>query len=236
MIYQFKSRVRYSETDRDGKLTLGSVIDHFQDCSTFQSEHLGLGIDRLREKHRAWLVSAWQIVIRRRPHFGEEVTAQTWAYDFKGFYGYRNFALNDGAGERLVLANSLWVYVDTESGHPVRVDPEELAGYTMEEKLAMEYAPRKIALPKDGEAGEPFTVRRHQLDTNGHVNNGQYVRLALDYLPEEYRVGQLRAEYKKQARLGDVIVPRVYCGDGKTYTVALNDTEGKPYAVAEFTP
>ena len=38
MAFEFESRVRYSETGPDQKLTLVSLVDYFQDSSTFQSE------------------------------------------------------------------------------------------------------------------------------------------------------------------------------------------------------
>ena len=42
MGYEWKCRVRYSETGVDGKLTLPALVNYFQDCSTFHSESLGL--------------------------------------------------------------------------------------------------------------------------------------------------------------------------------------------------
>ena len=39
-MYYFTSKVRYSETDEMGKLTLQAILDYFQDVSTFQSEEL----------------------------------------------------------------------------------------------------------------------------------------------------------------------------------------------------
>ena len=80
---------------------------------------------------------------------------------------------------------------------------------------------------------ESFEVKKHHLDTNHHVNNGQYIRMAEEYLPGEFRVRQMRAEYKNQARLGDRICPFVCREDGK-YVVTLSDTEGKTYCIAEF--
>ena len=62
-MYSFDSRVRYSEVDEYRKLSLTGVINYMQDCSTFQSEDLNMGIDYLAEKHRAWLLSSWQIVV-----------------------------------------------------------------------------------------------------------------------------------------------------------------------------
>ena len=39
--YEFHSHVRYSECGEDGRLSLGAVVDYFQDTATFQGEHLG---------------------------------------------------------------------------------------------------------------------------------------------------------------------------------------------------
>ena len=127
MVYEFDSRVRYSEVDSQGKLTWLALMDYFQDCSVFQSESLGIGVDYLAENHQAWVLTSWQIVLNSMPQLAERVTTQTWAYDMKGFYGYRNFNMNNGQGERLAYANSIWALMDTNSGRPVKVS-EEMAG------------------------------------------------------------------------------------------------------------
>ena len=46
------------------------------------------------------------------------------------------------------------------------------------------------------------------LDTNQHVNNAQYISMILDQLDCTDDLHELRAEYKKQAVLGDIIIPR----------------------------
>ena len=138
-MYSFDSRVRYSEVDEDRKLSLTGVINYMQDCSTFQSEDLNMGIDYLTEKHRAWLLSSWQIIVDRYPKLGERIVVSTWPYAFKGIYGYRNFTIQDPEGNYLVRANSNWFFFDTESGCPVRVGEEDVAAYGIgqEEKLPM---------------------------------------------------------------------------------------------------
>ena len=86
-MYQFKSRIRYSETDETGRLSVPGIINYMQDCSTFQSEDGRMGISYLKEHHRAWLLSGWRIVIDRYPKLGEEITAGTWHCGSKGFTG-----------------------------------------------------------------------------------------------------------------------------------------------------
>ena len=58
--------------------------------------------------------------------------------------------------------------------------------------------------------------------------------MAEEFLPDDFKVYQMRAEYKMQAKLGDVICPAVYCENGKVL-VSLEDENGKPYAIVEFT-
>ncbi len=234
-MYRFAGRIRYSELDREGKLSLESLLDYFQDCSTFHSEDIGVGFKFLQERHLAWVMSAWQIVVERYPALGERVLIGTAPYDFKGFIGWRNFLMEEENGERLAYANTVWTLMDMEHMRPAKVPDELNAAYVLEEKLEMDYAPRKIALPQiEGERREKVEVRQHHLDTNHHVNNGQYIRIAMEYLPEGFAIRQMRAEYKKQALLGDVIVPEVYMPADNICLISLNNEEGQAYCVAEF--
>ena len=43
-MYTFDSRVRYSETDENGTLSVTAAVNYFQVCSTFQSEGIGRGV------------------------------------------------------------------------------------------------------------------------------------------------------------------------------------------------
>ena len=234
-MYGFESRVRYSETGKDGKLTLESILNYFQDCTTFHSEEIGCGIDYLAERNTLWVLLSWQIVVKRYPKMGEKLQILTKPYDFKKSFGYRNFMMYDEKGEFIAYANSVWLYVDMEKMLPVKVDEYQREAYALEEKLPMEYKEMKIAIPKEGGiTGTPFQVQTYHLDTNEHVNNGQYLRMAFQAVGKEIEVKQMRAEYKKSALLGDVIQPEVY-KDEFGYIVALNDIEGKPYAVIELT-
>ena len=114
-MYTFGSRIRYSETDEYGKLTLTGIMNYLQDCSTFQSEDIGLGISYLTEHHQAWWLSSWQIVIDRYPALGEEVVIGTWPVSYThldvykrqvaaagGTYTYRNGKVDSVIGKMCI--------------------------------------------------------------------------------------------------------------------------------------
>lgn len=231
-MYTFDSKVRYSEIDHRGTMTLPALINYFQDCSTFQSESLGFGVKAAKEKKKAWILSYWQVVVERYPELGEEITVGTFASDFKGLFGERNFVMLDKENNRLSCANSLWVYMDMEKGRPILPDKEEIEAYGKEPKLDMDYEGRKIRPAAEYEDREAFPVRKYHIDTNEHVNNCQYVQFAMELLPKDQVIHQVRVSYKKSAVLGDVIYPK-YAKETDRTVIELCDEKGASYATVE---
>ena len=240
-MYSFNSRIRYSETDTNAELTIESLINYFQDCSTFQTQDGPASMEYLKSNGLAWVLNSWQIEINRLPKLCEEVMIGTVPYEIKGYFGLRNFFMDTREGVRLAVANSEWTLFNFEKGIPAKITPEIIEAYPVEERLDMEYLSRKIALPKDASpvAADEIVVREHHLDTNNHVNNGQYVRMALGRLDNEsIKIKRIRAEYRKQARLGDILYPDVYKSlqnGNMSYTINLKDADGGSVCKVEFT-
>ncbi len=232
-MYKIENRVRYSECGRDNKLKISAIINYFQDCTTENSEQLGVGFEYLTEKKRAWILNAWQVFITRRPEVGEKIEVSTWATGFKGVFGPRDFCLKTVAGEELASAHSLWVYVDTQTGRPMKPTDEEIEVYEVGEPLPIETVSRKIHLPEDMQAVDTFSVHKYHIDTNNHVNNAKYIELACEALPEEFSVTGLRVEYKKAAVYGDKMILKSRKKENSIFT-ALYDTEDTIYAIIEF--
>jgi len=233
MGYSFDSRVRFSETGTDQKLTLPAMLDYFQDCCTFQVDSIHQGIKELAARKRVWVLNSWQVIINRYPEVGENIRITTYPYRLVRCFGHRNFTMETQEGELLSIANSLWTNLDMETGHPARLTEEDLRGYVMDEKLDMPYSSRKILPPDNSREEEPFAIQKHHLDANHHVNNCQYIWMAMDYLPEGCRVAEMRAEYHKQAFLGDLFCPTVAEKDGVS-TVMFRAKTGELFASAEF--
>ena len=174
-MYCFNSRVRYSECDHKGRLSLEALLNYFQDCSTFHSEDIGVGLAYVKEHGIVWVLSSWQIDVLRYPDLCEEIEIGTFPYEFKGCFGYRNFIMKTKEGEVLARANTLWTLLNLNTMKPARLTPRMQEAYVLEEKLEMRYEDRKVHLAEHGRNEEEIQVKKHHLDTNNHVNNGQYV-------------------------------------------------------------
>ncbi|MBQ9437844.1 MAG: hypothetical protein IJU50_05880 [Lachnospiraceae bacterium] len=278
-MFSYLATVRYSECDDGGRLGWGSLMNLFQDASAFQSEHLGVGLDFLAEQKRGWVVNFWDVFVNEFPKMGEEVVVSTIPYEIGGFFGKRNFTMRKAPeqasrgdteairfpstdlnatdyraihdGQSFAYANSLWTFIDMETFHPARVTEPWLSAYEVSEKVPMEYGNRKITVPEELSPLSPVTIRPHHLDTNHHMNNAQYILIALDAIEEhkeeleksekstakllsEKKIRRLRAEYRKGVYLGDTLYPKIYMDQEKAL-ISLQDLENKPYAVIEFT-
>lgn len=235
-MYSFNSRIRYSECDSNCNLRLEALLNYFQDASTFQSEELGAGFEYLVPRNLVWVLVSWQIDIKRYPKLGEKVIIGTHPHDFKGFWGSRNFCMMTEDGEMLAKANSLWTLLNFDTMKPVMAPKELTEKYTVEPPLEMEYAGRKIRIEGEGVAGESITVRKQHLDSNLHVNNAQYISMAVDCLTEEFVIGGLRVEYKKQAHLNDVLYSQIIKQEDGRTVVSLRGEASDIYVNVEFTP
>lgn len=237
MKHCFESEIRYSETDQTGCLSVKGLIDYFQDVSTMQSMAVGQMPSKGEKPKAGWVLSYWHIEIDRLPYVGSKVEAGTFACDFHGAFGRRNFYLKDESGHAAV-ADSLWAYVDAGKGRPVKPAASVVESYGSEEPLPMYDYGRKIQCPRDIEADmqpcAPFHIRRFELDTNSHMNNAWYVELAMElaHVPPE-RTGCIRVEYKYPARQGDKVLPYILRTQERIL-VALCTEELRPYALVEF--
>ena len=55
-MYTYKTRVTFSRLDKTGKVPYHEILNYLQDCSTAQSQDLGIGVEYLHEKNKAWVL------------------------------------------------------------------------------------------------------------------------------------------------------------------------------------
>lgn len=232
-MFEFTSKVRYSEVDYNCNLKWLPLLDYFQDCSVAHSESLHVGTDFLAKNNVAWILIGWQIHLVEMPKLCDNIRVQTWPYEMKDFYGKRNFQMLSEDGKQLAYADSTWVMVDAATGRPVKILQDLIDSYEYHDRLEMDAMSRKMKVPSEYVEKSPVEVPVYFIDTNRHMNNGRYLQVALSYLPEDFYPRKLQIEYRKEALLGDYLYPRVTVEeDGVTVVLAAED--GKPYSIVKF--
>jgi acyl-ACP thioesterase len=233
MIHSYDFRLPFLDTDADRELTVTGALDLMQDAADSHTISV-VDPDYLANSHRIWVLNSWLVYFDKPCHGRDILKMSTWSSGLERIFASRFFTIADSAGDTCVRARTYWFLVDSRTMRPVRIKDEDLGYYTTSPALELEDPGRKIRLPANLEEAEPsFPVRNYMQDAYGHVNNAWYVRLAMEYLPEGFKVRRLRAEYKTAAHLGNRMLPLVSRSE-HCVTVVLADEEKSPYAVLEF--
>jgi len=205
-----------------------------QDCSEMWIDSEPGVKQFFEEQNMAQLLASRQVEVIRVPEYKEELTVTTSVYGMKPMFGFRNTFIYDAEGKPCYRTWSMGAFVDKSNGKLKRVDDATIASMHLEPQLEMNYGDRRIILPKEGgEVLAQIKVLRADIDYNRHMNNANYIRMAMELLPENFDVKGLRVEYRVAAKLGDVLTPTVYRIDGGV-VVALS-IGSEACAIIEFT-
>lgn len=234
-----------------------STLEMLQDCSMLWLKSEPEYAKWVVDNGLSLILTSRQLDILRRPEWGETLRISTNLFDIKGPLGYRNTFIYDEAGEPVAKSWTVGPIMDLAAGKLAKVPADIKAVTSVEDKRDMEYLNKKIADPNP-ELGEElqelgrYTVRRCDIDMYHHMNNVAYVRLACEYLPEDFAWNRMRVEYKSQAKLGNQVIV-LGCdtagavgaagegnGEGNeegsacAKYVRLADAEGNPFVNLEF--
>ena len=213
-MYSLNYKVTTSTCDSDGRLKLFSALQMMQDCSEMWIDSEPGVKQFFAEQNMTQLLATRQVEVVRVPEFKEELTVVSSVYGMKPMFGFRNTFIYDAEGRPCYKTWSMGVFVDKATGKLKRVDDATIASMNIDPQLEMTYRDRRIILPKTGgEILEPIKVLRADIDYNKHLNNANYVRMAMELLPEDFVVSGLRVEYRIPAKLGDKLVPTIYKHD-----------------------
>ena len=232
-MYSLKYKVTTSTCDSEGRLKLYSALQMMQDCSEMWIDSEPGIKQYFTVQNMAQLLVSRQVEIVRVPSYKEELTVTTSVYGMKPMFGFRNTFIYDAEGKPCYRTWSMGAFVDKSDGKLKRIDEATLDSMHLDPQLELNYQDRRIILPKEGgKTLEPIRVLRADIDYNKHMNNANYVRVAMELLPEDFEVRGLRVEHRVAAKLADQLIPTLYEQDG-TYIVALS-VGNEVSAIIEF--
>ena len=183
------------QTDRQGLLKPSGFMDMAQEIAYWAADAMGFGYDSLHVHHTAWVMTRLHIQFLCPVRWRDGVTLYTWHKGYSGIFFFRDFLMQDAAGETAVAVTSSWVVIDERSRRMVK--PEELLQLAQVEQpdhAIAEPAP-KIILPKEMEPAGEHMVLSTEIDINGHTNNACYAVWATNCLPSEAALQPVKGLY-----------------------------------------
>jgi acyl-ACP thioesterase len=124
------------------------------------------------EGRGAWIVRRLRIRVESFPRFGERLSARTFCSGLGRFSAERTTTIQ--APSATVDAVGIWVYLDPETGRPLRFEPEFVEIY--EESAAGRDANVRLRHPDPPADAQrsSWNFRASEMDPAAHINNSHY--------------------------------------------------------------
>ncbi len=221
-------RIRYSETDLTGHLSMPGLMRLFQDLNYLEVEDAGRGIAYQSAHGAAWYMLSWDVHMIRAPKLSETVYFSCFFYQMHGALAKKYMCLKDVAGEVLAYALTRWAFVDIKTGTPTPC-PNDYWGLITPDVLPTDIKPTARIRLKETQKLMPLAVTRSLIDENGHVNNVFFSELAMSLMGYETGACALQAEFIQQSHEGDMLFPVLSHGKDSS-AISFLDKNGVPYA------
>ena len=236
--------VHYHEINPEEQATPLTLLYYLEDSAIAHSESAGFGVAQIKAEGLAWILNRWHLQMNRYPMLGEKVIIETWPSSFERFYGTREFLIRNTNQEIIGRATSLWIFYNIATKRPCRIRSEFGEVYGLDPMRAIDdpFDALQAMGAEDGEGEQEFSVRRSDIDTNGHVNNANYLQWMLEVVPEDIyqnnHLASLEIQYKKETTYGSSIRSK-HLIDGSDQLqpvcrhVILGEDSGQELAIAK---
>lgn len=230
--FTYDTIITFPDAGPDLRLSRKGVLQLLQEAATIASDRCGFGLEVARSKGVSWVLAGWRLELLDRPRWNQPISVRTWPRTMEGFLSERDFLVY--SGEKLVArATSSWLLVSTETGRIARITDEVRSYYQLCPDAVFDAPLPKNGVPTE-DARETFslTVGRRDIDTNGHVNNINYLDYALEALPQalyEALPSTVEIVFRRQILLGTPIrCLYAQLPDGRHQVEIQSGSEEKP--------
>ena len=216
LIFETKRNISSAFIDSSVRLGIAQAVLMTQDNLTECFGAMKCDGVVYRQEHNAfWVFTKTKMHFERRPDWRDVVTVRTFPVDNAGMRTHVNTAFFDASGTQIISANQEACVLSLANHRPLRLSD--------------------LPYPKEGFPpavfGEPFerfpadfreevrafeqVVRSCHIDMSSHMNNIEYIKLALCVFPDDYlrshELSDIEVHYTGESKEGQTLA--VYCRD-----------------------
>lgn len=184
-VLEMKLTVARCHTDSSGRMPPHVLAKVMEDAVKRQMEACGWGRETMETKNVALVVGWTSIQIKRLPRLGESLLARIWPGRKKCSMHVRKYAFFTDAGEALVSAAVLFLPMDRTSRKLTAAEIPTLTEVVIPGEADVPSLRRAFPTKLPNQAVR--TVRVHEIDENGHMNNTCYLQWAHELWEDDHR-------------------------------------------------
>jgi Predicted thioesterase len=129
-VYVYRHVVRSDEIDTQGHVNNTCYVGWMQDAAISHSALIGWNDDRYREIGSTWVAREHRVEYLHPTYLGDTILIQTWVATMQRVRSVRRYRmLRESDGVVVSQAETLWAFVDIETGRPTRIADEIIAAF-----------------------------------------------------------------------------------------------------------
>jgi acyl-ACP thioesterase len=187
------------------------MLSLFEETAFTHCEDTGQSVYELRDKGFGWVLLHGSFRMRHYPTYREAFTVETRLVAARRFYGLREFVVRDETGAVIGASDSVWAFYDVERRRPAPIHDWILRAWHHDPSVPL-MREKPDFDPPGADRIDParsYNVRISDIDTNGHVNNVNYLEWALEAVPlnvhEDYTLAFVEGVYRHQVAYGQTV-------------------------------
>ena len=239
MIFKEKFKMGLKDIDKNNLLKNRAILEYLENIGSFHSDVAGYGAEYTGKTGIAWVVLGWKLKVLKRPQYGQELEIHTWAKLGSKVATFRDFEIYDNNQNLCAIATSKWTMVDIRKGKITKIDDDVINAYEVETKNVFpELELEKLKIPSNFEYKTEYTIKRKDIDINGHMHNLYYLDLTYEALPEEIYekrpFDNVNIQYKKEIKLGEKVICKYAKVENKYNVTIFSEDEKNVHAIVEL--
>lgn len=231
MFYTSHFQIGFAHIGFGNLITNSGILSILEETAGSHSSSIGCGLNDIPETHISWAILNWKVKVFKRPKYLDKVIVKTWAREKIKIFSYRDFEVYDENNNLLIIASSKWIFLDTKKNSIMKIEDSFYEKYKPEEKSVFDIIDLpKLSEPQNSTKTFEYTVKRSDIDINGHMHNTNYLNLAYEALPEEIYentiFNNIEILYKKEIKLNDS-VKFLYSEEEGAHIVTIKSLDDK---------
>ncbi len=239
MIFKEKFKMGLKDIDKNNLLKNRAILEYLENIGSYHSDVAGYGAEYTGKTGIAWVLLGWKLKVLKRPQYGQKLEIHTWAKLGSKVATFRDFEIYDNNQNLCAIATSKWTMVDIRKGKITKIDDEVINAYKVESKNVFQKLElEKLKIPSNFDYKTEYTVKRKDIDINGHMHNLYYLDLAYEALPEEIYekrpFDNVNIQYKKEIKLGEKVICKYAKVENKYNVTIFSEDEKNVHAIVEL--
>lgn len=202
------------ECNAQQQMPITLIAQRVIEVATEHANILGVGYADMIKFNSGWVLSRLSIEMTRYPKVNEEYSFITWIEGFNRLYSERNMEIQDGNGETIGYARSIWVAIDMDTRRPSDLSGISWLAETINDRPCPIAKQSRLMPVKEDDStmSAQHQFRVCDIDFNRHVNSVRYMEALLNQWNLEHfdnnEIQRFEIQYLHETHYGDNAIIR----------------------------